>query len=64
MLYNKEQREILNKASVLMKSAGMGIRKTDEKVVQELRRLTFARKKDFAAISRITETLEKKQEKE
>lgn len=62
MLYNKEQREILIRASMLVKSAGMGIRKTDEKAVQELRRLTFARKKDFAAISKMTETLEKKLE--
>ena len=64
MLYNQEQREILNKASLLVKSAGMGHKKADEKAVQELRRLTFARKKDFAAISKMAETLEKKREKE
>ncbi|HSQ92956.1 MAG TPA: AAA family ATPase, partial [Methanoregula sp.] len=63
MLYNKDQREILNRASMLVKSAGIGIRKADEKAVQELRRLTFARKKDFAAISRMTEAIEKKKEK-
>jgi|WetSurMetagenome_2_1015567.scaffolds.fasta_scaffold00323_5 transitional endoplasmic reticulum ATPase len=63
MLYNKEQREILNKAALLLTSAGMGHKKADEKAVQELRRLTFARKKDFTAISRMTETLEKKLEK-
>jgi hypothetical protein len=42
----------------------MGHRKADEKAVQELRKQMFARKKDFAAISRIAETLEKKREKE
>jgi transitional endoplasmic reticulum ATPase len=64
MFYNKEQRKILNKASLLAKSAGTGHKKADEKAVQELRRLTFARKKDFAAISRMAETLEKKLTKE
>jgi transitional endoplasmic reticulum ATPase len=63
ILYNQEQREILNKALVLVSSAGMGRRKPDEKSVQELRRLTFARKKDFAAISKMAESLEKKPEK-
>ena len=42
----------------------MGRKKADEKAVQDLRRLTFARKKDFAAISKMTESLEKKLEKE
>jgi transitional endoplasmic reticulum ATPase len=64
MLYNQEQREILSRAAVLVSSAGMGRRKPDEKAVKDLRRLTFARKKDFAAISRLAETLEKKLEKE
>ena len=63
MLYSKEQREILNKAALLLTSAGMGHKKADEKAVLELRRLTFARKKDFAAISKMAETLEKKLEK-
>jgi transitional endoplasmic reticulum ATPase len=63
MLYSQEQREILNKATVLLTSAGTGRKKADEKSVQELRRLTFARKKDFPAISKMAETLEKKLEK-
>jgi len=63
MLYNQEQREILNKAAMLVSSAGMGRRKPDEKAVQELRGLTFARKKDFAAISTMAEAFEKKLEK-
>ena len=64
MLYNQEQREILSKAAMLVTSAGIGHKKADEKAVKELRRLTFSRKKDFAAISKMTETLEKKLEKE
>jgi transitional endoplasmic reticulum ATPase len=63
MLYNKEQREILSKAAVLVSSAGMGHKKVDEKVVKDLRRLIFARKKDFAAISKMVESFEKKLEK-
>jgi transitional endoplasmic reticulum ATPase len=63
MLYNKEQREILNKAALQLTSAGLGHKKADEKAVLELRRLTFARKKDFAVISKMAETLEKKLEK-
>jgi transitional endoplasmic reticulum ATPase len=64
MLYNQEQREILNKAAVLVCGAGMGRKKPDEKAVRELRRLVFGRKKDFAVISRLVETLEKKLEKD
>ena len=60
MLYNKEQREILSRASRLVKSAGTGHKKADEKTVQELRRMTVARKKDFAAIDKMADTLEKK----
>jgi transitional endoplasmic reticulum ATPase len=61
MLYNQEQRELLNKAAILVSSAGMGRRKPDGKAVQDLRTLTFARKKDFAAISKMTDAFEKKQ---
>ena len=64
MLYNKDQREILSKAAMLVTSAGIGRKKAEEKSVQELRRLIFARKKDFAAISKLADTLEKKLEKE
>ena len=64
MLYNSEQRQTLNKAAMLVSSAGRGRGKSDEKSVQELRRLTFARKKDFAGIEKLAGTLEKKREKE
>ncbi|MFA5268823.1 MAG: CDC48 family AAA ATPase [Methanoregula sp.] len=61
MLYNQEQRELLNKAAMLVTGSGPGRRKPDEKAVQELRGLTFARKKDFTAISKMTDAFEKKQ---
>jgi transitional endoplasmic reticulum ATPase len=60
MLYSKEQQEILNKAAMLVTRSATGRKKGDEKMVQELRARTFARKKDFAAISKMAETLEKK----
>ncbi len=62
MLYNQEQREILNKAALLVSSAGRGHKKADENLVKDLRRLTFARKKDFAAISTMVEIFEKNQD--
>ena len=64
MLYNQEQRGILNKAALLLTSAGTGVKKADEKAVKELRAMTFARKKDFAGIEKLVGTLEKKREKE
>jgi transitional endoplasmic reticulum ATPase len=63
MLYNQEQREILEKAATLVNRAGAGYRKADEKALQELRRLTFARKKDFAGIEKLAGSLEKNLEK-
>jgi transitional endoplasmic reticulum ATPase len=63
MLYNQEQRGILHKAAMLVSSAGAGRRKADEKAVQELRRMIFARKKDFGAISTMAGAFEKKLEK-
>jgi transitional endoplasmic reticulum ATPase len=64
MLYNQVQRETLSKAAMLVTSAGTGRKKAEEKSVQELRRLTFARKKDFASISKLADTLKKKLEME
>ena len=64
MLYNQDQRTILDKALLAIARAGTGHRKADEKAVADLRRMTFARKKDFAGITALTETLEKKQSKE
>jgi transitional endoplasmic reticulum ATPase len=64
MLYNLEEREALSKAAMLVSRARMGSKKSDEKAIKELQALTFARKKDFAAIRKMTESLEKKLEKE
>jgi transitional endoplasmic reticulum ATPase len=63
MLYNQEQRTILDKALMLTRQAGMAHKKTDEKLAEELRTAVYARKKDFAAIVKLTESLEKKLEK-
>ena len=64
MLYNQDQRTILDKALMTVARAGTGRKKADEKLVAELRRITFARKKDFAGIAALTESLEKKLDKE
>jgi transitional endoplasmic reticulum ATPase len=64
MLYNQDQRTILDKALMAIARAGTGRKKADEKLVAELRRITFARKKDFAGITALTESLEKKLDKE
>jgi transitional endoplasmic reticulum ATPase len=63
MLYNQDQRTLLDKASMLIVRAGITPRKSEEKAVAELRRMTFARKKDFTGIRNLTESLEKKLDK-
>ncbi|MGB7789255.1 CDC48 family AAA ATPase [Methanoregula sp.] len=64
MLYNPEQRTVLEKALMAVTRAGAVHKKADEKAIAELRRMTFARKKDFAGIRTLTESLEKKLDKE
>lgn len=63
ILYNQEQRTILDKATLLIQRAGMTHKKADEKLADELRTAVYARKKDFAAITKMAESLEKKLEK-
>jgi len=63
MLYNQEQREVLDKAAILIRQAGMAHKKADEKVAADLRTAVYARKKDFEAIRKFSESLEKKLEK-
>jgi transitional endoplasmic reticulum ATPase len=63
MLYNQEQRTILEKATMLIARAGMAHKKADEKVIDELRTAVYVRKKDFTAIAKMSELLEKKLEK-
>jgi len=62
MLYNQEQRTILDKAVMLIRQAGMAHKKADEKSAEDLRTAVYARKKDFAAITKMAESLEKKLE--
>ena len=64
MLYNQDQRTILDKALMAVARARIGHKKADEKAIADLRRMTFARKKDFAGITALTESLEKKLGKE
>ncbi|MGA2916992.1 CDC48 family AAA ATPase [Methanoregula sp.] len=64
MLYNQDQRTILDKALTVITRAGLIHKKAEEKAVADLRRMTFARKKDFAGITSLTESLEKKLDKE
>ena len=48
---------------MLIRQAGMAHKKADEKLGDELRSAVYARKKDFAAITKMAESLEKKLEK-
>jgi len=59
MLYNQEQRTILDNAAAAVRHAGLA-KKADPQAIDELRRMTFAHRKDFAAIKEKTEELEKK----
>ena len=63
MLYNQEQRTILDKSSKLITRAGRVHKKVDDKLAGELRSAVYARKKDFAEITRLAESLEKNLEK-
>jgi transitional endoplasmic reticulum ATPase len=59
MLYNQDQRAILEKASSAINRAGLMQKKPDESALDDLRKATYQRKKDFAGITKLTETLEK-----
>jgi transitional endoplasmic reticulum ATPase len=63
MLYNQEQRAVLDHAASVVRRAEMMGRKVDTAAVDDLRRQTFLRRKDFTAIKRQTEALEKTMEK-
>jgi len=60
MLYNLEQREILDKAVTTMSRAAVLHRDGDKDATEALRAATFRRKKDFSEIAKLTDTLEKK----
>ena len=63
MLYNQDQRTILDKSLAVIKRATLMHKKIDESLVGNLRKSAYQRKKDFAEISRLTEELEKKFDK-
>jgi transitional endoplasmic reticulum ATPase len=60
MLYNQDQRTILDKASSAINLGGLMQKKIDDPLLSELRKATYQRKKDFAEITKLTEALEKK----
>jgi transitional endoplasmic reticulum ATPase len=60
MLYNQDQRTILDKASSAINCAGLMQKKIDEPALSDLRKATYQRKKDFAEITKLTEALEEK----
>lgn len=63
MLYNQDQRSILEKAMSAISRAGMLHKKIDEQAIADLRTATFRRKKDFGEITKLTSDLEKKIDK-
>jgi transitional endoplasmic reticulum ATPase len=63
MLYNQEQRTLLEHAASILKRAGLMSGKVDIAAINELRTQTFLRRKDFAAIKKQTEVLEAMMEK-
>ncbi|HUW85305.1 MAG TPA: CDC48 family AAA ATPase, partial [Methanoregula sp.] len=63
MLYNQDQRTILDKSLAVINRAALMHKKIDESLVGNLRKSAYQRKKDFAEISRLTEELEKKIDK-
>jgi transitional endoplasmic reticulum ATPase len=63
MLYNQDQRTILDKALSTLHRAVLVHRKVDEKIISDLQKTCYQRKKDFTGITKLTEALEKKMEK-
>ncbi|MFA4861937.1 CDC48 family AAA ATPase [Methanoregula sp.] len=59
MLYNQEQREILEKAVQVIRNFGMKSKKSERDALEDLRKVTYQRKKDFARIKELAESLEK-----
>ncbi|MDD1691674.1 MAG: AAA family ATPase, partial [Methanoregula sp.] len=63
MLYNQDQRTILEKASSAINRAGLMQKKINEALIGNLRKATYQRKKDFTEITKLTESLEQKMER-
>jgi transitional endoplasmic reticulum ATPase len=62
MLYNQDQRTVLEHAASLIKRSNIMAAKVDPAAVDELRKQTFQRKKDFAMIKKQAEALEEQME--
>ena len=62
MLYNQDQRTVLEHAASLIKRSNIMAAKSDPAAVDELRKQTFQRKKDFAMIKKQAEALEEQME--
>jgi transitional endoplasmic reticulum ATPase len=60
MLFNQEQRTLLEHAASVLKRAELAGGRVDATAIDELRRQTFLRRKDFTEIKRQTESLEAK----
>jgi len=60
MLYNQDQRETLENAVRILRSSGLKPEKENEEAVAELRKVTYQRKKDFARIAELAESIENK----
>jgi len=63
MLYNLDQRAILDKALSAISRAAIARKKSDETLIGILRKATYQRKKDFTEITKLTEELDKKTDK-
>jgi transitional endoplasmic reticulum ATPase len=59
MLYNEEQRTILKKASAAINRAGMKQKGMPDPAVETLHKAIYHDKKDFAAIKKLTDDIEK-----
>jgi transitional endoplasmic reticulum ATPase len=64
MLFNQDQREVLEKAVAAVNRAEMMPDTVDENDVKELRKAIYSRKKDIAEIARLTERLKGKSDTE
>ena len=63
MLYNQDQRTILEKALSVLHRAALSHKKSDETIITDLKSACYQRKKDFTRITKLTDSLEKKLEK-
>jgi transitional endoplasmic reticulum ATPase len=63
MLYNQDQRTILDKALSALHRAALLHIKSNETMISDLQKACYQRKKDFMRITKLTEGLEKKMEK-